>query len=242
MHPPDKEESPTIMVKDDAVEVIDIDKTDRHVTASSNIQSKEQKVFNVVLDKVEVIDVDLVTPLLCPHVYEFKGANQEFERRPSDTRNFKSTVGKILNGVQKSGYGEIDLYHLQNWYKDFRFSPMVRDEEDIDGNKWHFRLVIINPGESEAPNEVYGFLPFLSKFYRQAFSNTEATRKNIDLAISRQTSMMIILIKCRAEYVVKRFSQESKKSLRIIAAATSCGRSKRVDESRYAFVLVCGEE
>ena len=97
---------------------------------------------------------------------------------------------------------------------------MVRDEEDIDGNKWHFRLVIINPGESEAPNEVYGFLPFLSKFYRQAFSNTEATRKNIDLAISRQTSMMIILIKCCAEYVVKRFSQESKKSLRIIAAAT----------------------
>ena len=109
VHPPDKEESPTIIIKDDAVEVIDIDKTDCHVTASSNIQAKEQKVFNVVLDEVEVIDVDLVTPLLCPHVYEFKGANQEFERRPSDTRNFKSTVGKILNGVQKSGYGEIDF-------------------------------------------------------------------------------------------------------------------------------------
>jgi hypothetical protein len=112
-HPPEQEES----IKPDVanlgavsmtapVEVLTVDNTD-----TLNLSSSEPKVLDLVLNDDEVIDVDFTTSSYCQDVYEFKGPNQEFEKRPSDTRNFKGTLGKILTGVKKTGYGEIDLFH-----------------------------------------------------------------------------------------------------------------------------------
>ena len=181
VHPPEQEESikPDVanlgaVIMTTPVEVVNVDGY-----ATLNLSSFQPRVVDLVLNDDEVIDVDLTTASYCQDVYEFKGPHQEFEKRPSETRNFKGTLGKILTGVKKTGYGEIDLYHLNKWYHGLRFSPMVKDEADIDGNKWHFRLVLIYPGDNEKSNEVHGFIPFLSKFYRKAFSDTEATRKTL---------------------------------------------------------------
>ena len=198
---------------DDVINVDDID------TVSPKPRRFKPPPFNLL--EQEVIDVDLETSLLCPNVYEFTGSNQEFNKPCiTEPRNFKGTIGKVFTSVQRNGYGEIDLFYLKNWYHDLRFAPMVTDEEDMDGNRWYFCLVMIYPGNPEKPNDVNGFIPFLSKFYRKLFSDTDATEKTIDMAIQRGLSMMVILIKCRSETIIRSCAKESKKSLRIIAATT----------------------
>lgn len=180
----------------------------------------------------------IATPEVLSNVYEYTSAGKEFVSRESDSRTRKQALGKTFIGTMRIGYGEIDLFNLQNWYRELRFFPIVSDAADPDGNIWCFRLVIVNPRASDLPRpanghyrkRIDGFLPLLKNFYEKAFSPTEATVNSISLAVQHEISFMLVALKCPLSHDVKPFWQEDTRSLKIVAAITfsHCGNSMAI--------------
>ncbi|KAI2513230.1 hypothetical protein MHU86_1268 [Fragilaria crotonensis] len=144
-------------VIDNQPTIHDIDATDFKMTKSTKPPLKPTTLNNPIdVDATILVptDIDVLAyrddevAFIVPHqfksVYGFTGV-EEFLMKDNDARNARHAVRSAFDIQPKTaGYGEIDLYRCQHWYKDLRFASLIDNPGDGD-HTWYFRLVVINP-------------------------------------------------------------------------------------------------
>jgi hypothetical protein len=215
-------DTPAIASEDD---IIDVDATTRSTASAFKCNNEIINVEDIEANVVTIFDYN---HRLLSNVYAFEGPGNEFEKRVTDSRGWKKALGKTFTGVEQNGCGEIDLFHLQNWFCDLCFNSIVTDKADSQGCQWHFRLVMINPRASnidqpmnaQNKNNVATFIPLLTTFHKHLFSETRETEQTVALAVDNDISFMVVLVRCKDGNVVDPFWKKGKQAKKIVAAIT----------------------
>jgi hypothetical protein len=147
-------------------------------------------------------EVMRMLPELLSSVYEFQGS-KEFAKKAGGNRN---QLRMCLTNMQKAhteGYCEIDLYHLRNWYSQFRFCALIDDTSDGSSFVWHYRLIIMDPlacrvkQESKSNERVSKMMKVAKAFYMDGFEPNPVTEASIAIAVENEITLMILARKIK---------------------------------------------
>lgn len=248
-HPSGIENQPTIH---------DVDATDSKPTKSTKTSLKPTTLNDPIdVDATILVptDIDVLAyrddevAFIVPHqlksVYGFSGVD-EFLMKDNDARNARHAVRSAFDLQPKTaGYGEIDLYRCQHWYKDLRFASLIDKPGDGD-HTWYFRLVVINPSAPDwklVKNKhlhprIAKFKELALKFYVSGFAPKSTTTSTIRVALENEITIMIVTKKKAGPiHTWKPMWEEKNQGMKVVAAVTFCrtfpSRKERHDVAAF---------